>query len=141
MARGRLARRLVLAVWLGVLLSISVLVTPLLFLRLADRHLAGELAGQLFTAVFWMSGAFGVALTLGAWRHRDASTAAEHGRALVPVGLLAISEWLVRPALDTVRAAAGADSGSFRMLHAASTVLYAAATLAVLVLAVREFRR
>lgn len=45
---------LCVTVWVGGLLAIGYLVAPVLFARLADRTLAGELAGALFGAIAWV---------------------------------------------------------------------------------------
>lgn len=42
------------ALWVGGLWTIGALVVPLLFARIADRSLAGNLAGVLFTGEAWV---------------------------------------------------------------------------------------
>lgn len=140
----RVALRVVLAAWLGVLLSIAALVTPVLFAVLADRHLAGVVAGQLFSAVTWASIVVAAALTVMARRlDTDARRVDASMAYLAPVACLVISQWGVRPMLELARATGGSASGPFLLWHGVSTLLYAAATATawVLGLAIREFGR
>jgi hypothetical protein len=111
----RLARRLLLALWAGVLVTLGAIVAPVLFVTLADRQLAGRIAGELFRVATWGSVA-SAALLLGA------------------------SEWLVRPLLEAARAAGGAGGAAFAAWHGVSSALYLAATLWLVAELVRELR-
>lgn len=55
---------LVLAIWLGSQIAIGYIVAPVLFSRLTDRTLAGELAGAMFSVMAWLSLACGAYLLL-----------------------------------------------------------------------------
>ncbi|MEB0133969.1 DUF4149 domain-containing protein [Actimicrobium sp. CCC2.4] len=48
-------RLLVIALWVGSLWTIGYLVAPTLFMTLADRVLAGTIAGKLFRVEAWLS--------------------------------------------------------------------------------------
>jgi hypothetical protein len=131
----RLARRLALALWAGILVAVGGFATPTLFATLPERALAGLVAGELFRRVTLLSLvlAAGLALLPGA---RPAARLA----ALVPAALLAASEWGVRPELEAVRRGAGTLSPAFAAWHAVSAALYAAATLVTVALLWRELR-
>ena len=45
---------IVLTLWVGGLWTIGYIVAPILFSSLGDRHLAGEIAGQLFHTIGWV---------------------------------------------------------------------------------------
>jgi hypothetical protein len=132
----RLARRLLLALWAGVLVTLALIVAPLLFATLADRHLAGVIAGTLFRIATLLS--LPLALALAAWP----SAPPGRGRLwpLAPALLLAASEWGVRPLLEAARLAGGAAGGAFAAWHALSTALYLAATAVVVALLVQALR-
>lgn len=46
---------LVMAIWLGSQMAIGYIAAPVLFSQLADRTLAGELAGAMFSVMAWVS--------------------------------------------------------------------------------------
>jgi hypothetical protein len=137
-----LARRVTLGLWTGLLLSQGALFAPLLFVAIPDRFAAGRLAGLGFTIVGYASVAFGVLAVL-----LRARTVAGQRRealwALLPGALLVFSHVVLRPWMELARhsGANGAPGPEFGALHAAASVLYAIATLTVLVLWVRDERR
>lgn len=45
---------LVIAIWLGSQIGIGYIAAPVLFSRLADRTLAGDLAGAMFSVTAWL---------------------------------------------------------------------------------------
>lgn len=57
-------RLLLTALWLGNLATVGYMVAPSLFATLADRALAGTIAGTLFTVQFYCSLGFAVALLI-----------------------------------------------------------------------------
>ena len=64
---GRLASALysiAVAVWVGGMLAIGFIAAPVLFAQLADRTMAGNLAGEMFTITAWMGFACGAYLAL-----------------------------------------------------------------------------
>ena len=58
------SRFLLATLWVGVLWAVGFLVAPTLFATLADRALAGAIAGNLFRVVAWLSLAIGAVLLL-----------------------------------------------------------------------------
>ena len=138
----RLTRSLLLALWAGGLVSIGGLVAPVLFHVLDDRPLAGRLAGECFRVATLASLLLAPVI---AWLPAGAPAARVTGRerlgVLAPAVLLAISEWLVRPALEAARGVAGSVPRAFIAWHAVSTLLYAAATVLVVAALVAALRR
>jgi hypothetical protein len=130
-------RRVVVALWAGLLLTVGALVAPALFRVLPERALAGLVAGELFHLVTLLSvPAAAVAFLLhaggaGPLRHRAWS--------LVPALLLLANEYALRPVMEAARAA-GRVTPAFMAWHALSAALYAAATVVALLLLVREAR-
>lgn len=55
---------LCIAVWVGGMLAIGYLAAPVLFAQLADRTLAGNLAGAMFSAMAWVGIVCGAYLLL-----------------------------------------------------------------------------
>jgi hypothetical protein len=140
-----LARRLLLALWAGLLVTLGGLVTPTLFAILPDRPLAGFIAGELFRRATALSMACALALLALAGVRAPAGAAAHRapGEVLVvaPAALLALGEYGVRPLLAAARAAGGAAGPAFIAWHAVAALLYVAATLGTVALLVRELRR
>jgi MFS family permease len=55
---------IVIAIWLGSLVGIGYIAAPVLFSQLADRTLAGNLAGAMFSAEAWLGMVCGAYLLL-----------------------------------------------------------------------------
>ena len=53
-----------IAVWVGGMLAIGFIAAPVLFTQFADRTMAGNLAGEMFTITAWMGLGCGAYLTL-----------------------------------------------------------------------------
>jgi hypothetical protein len=81
---------LIAAVWLGSQVAVGYVAAPVLFSKLADRALAGELAGAMFTVMAWMSIACGSFLLLYLlWAH--AGRAAGLATFWLVIGMLLIT--------------------------------------------------
>jgi hypothetical protein len=137
----RLARRLLLAAWAGLLVAIGGVVAPTLFVVLADRHLAGLVAGSLFRTATAISAGAAALLVMLAVRAQAPGARAREARAAGPAIVLLFSEWLVRPMLEAARDAGGAGGAAFGLWHAVSSGLYWVATVWVAVELVRELGR
>ena len=134
----RLARRLLLALWAGALVTIGGLVAPTLFQMLADSRLAGAVAGCLFRRATYLSVTIALAVALLGLLLEPGRTGRRQACwALAPAALLLLSEFGVRPLLAAARAAGGA----FAIWHGVSTALYMAATAITITLLVQELRR
>jgi hypothetical protein len=137
----RLARQLLLALWVGVLVAVGGLLAPALFAALSDRSLAGRIAAEMFRRTTFLSLALALALVV-----LGAASAAPRRRLgllgpLIPALLLLLSEYAVRPMLELARAADGAGGRTFVLWHSLSAALFAAATLAAAWLLLAELRR
>jgi hypothetical protein len=111
---------------------------PTLFATLADRHVAGSIAGELFRAVTLAS--LVLAAALAAVEAAARAGLARIGLALLPALLLGASEWLVRPSLEAARASPGPGSAAFAAWHGLAGTLYWTATLVLVVRLVRALR-
>ena len=137
MSAALAGRRIVLALWAGALWTGGFVVAPMLFATLEDRQLAGMLAGELFTAIAWLSVACLLLLLVFEY--------SLHGRALlrrwstalivVALGLSLAGELGIRPLM----AAVTSDSARFDLLHSLSTTLYlVSSAIALALVAWRE---
>lgn len=138
-------RRLLPALWLGVLLSIALIAAPNLF-ALLERAVAGKVAGRLFAIEAQSSLALCVAL--GLIERRRASLRAAVGQGsrvsaelLLVLGALfctVFGQFALQPMMEAARA--GEGRWSFGALHAVSTAAYGLKTVFVAALAWRAAR-
>ncbi len=122
--------RLLLVVWAGSLWSVS-WVTYTLFHAQSDRHLAGILAGPLFSIETYL----GVAAVLPALLLPGR---ARFWWGYVAAALLALNEWALRPVMNAARVHGSAAGWNFGAWHGVSAVLYLGACVALLVLVWNE---
>lgn len=125
-------RLLVIALWVGSLWTIGYLVAPTLFVTLADRVLAGTVAGKLFRVEAWLS----VAMALLAFALIAGSVVASRARTWVfrlialMLGCTVIGYFGLQPMMASLREAApgGVFSADARMqfgiLHGVASGLY-----------------
>jgi Domain of unknown function (DUF4149) len=123
--------RVLLVLWAGSLWSVGLWVTPILFSAQSDRHLAGILAGRVFSIETYVGVAVAVFALL-----RPGRTKFVWG--YVAAALLAINEWALRPVMVVARAHGSAVGLTFGAWHGVSAVIYVIACFAVLVLIWRE---
>ncbi len=135
-----LARRLLLALWAGLLVGIGGLVAPTLFAILANRVVAGGIAAELFRRTTFVSIAVALVLCLVAPVARAGAARLWRLAPLGPAALLALGEFAVKPMLEAARAASGPAGRAFIAWHATSAALFALATLIVMALLVRELK-
>jgi hypothetical protein len=131
-----------LALWAGGLVTLGAVVAPTLFATIDDRHLAGQIAGNLFHVATIGSVLICIVLLLVERRVQVSRPTRRQllGR-IAPALLLAASEWGVRPMLEAARAAGGSATTEFALWHGASTVLYVVATAWVVATLAAELRR
>lgn len=135
----RQARTLVAAVWLGLVLTLAVVVAPVLFAG-PDRTEAGRLAGNLFRIEAHV--ALGLAVVLFLLERRLASVRLQAGRGsvlsvnvLLVLGALfctVLGYFALQPLMDAARA--GQGPWSFGALHGVSSSLFALKGLLLLAL-------
>ncbi len=102
-------------------------VTTTLFYSQSDRHLAGVLAGKLFSIETYV----GLGVVLLALLQRDRG---KFVWGYAAAGLLALNEWALRPVMQLARAQGSAAGLSFGAWHGVSALLYVLACVAVLLL-------
>lgn len=145
---GHVGERLLLTIWVGGMWAVGFLAVPTLFRGLPDnRALAGELAGQMFTAIS-VVGLLATAVLLvmavlansgNVWRNVRVWLVA------VAFVLVALFFFVVRPVMHDLRAG-GVVPGTpqaeeFGRLHKISSGLYGLTSLIGLVLVVTGVRR
>jgi hypothetical protein len=118
--------RVLLVLWAGSLWSVGLWVTPILFSAQSDRHLAGVLAGRIFSIETYVGVAVAVLALLLPGRTKFVW-------GYVAAALLAGNEWALRPVMVAARANGSAAGLTFGAWHGVSAVLYLAACLALLV--------
>jgi hypothetical protein len=121
---ARRARTVLLVLWAGSLWSLT-WVTHTLFYAQDDRHLAGVLAGRLFTIETYVGVAAGVLALLLPGR-------TQFVWGYVAAGLLAVNEWALRRVMAAAHAQGTVAGLTFGAWHGVSAVLYVLACLAVL---------
>jgi MFS family permease len=116
--------------WVGGLWVIGYAVAPILFASLDDRHLAGELAGNMFTAINFIGLVCGGYLLVRAgWR--AGGQWFKSGRMIaiaVMLLIILVSMLVLQPIMQDLKAL-GIEPGSeaaaqFGRLHGVSSVLY-----------------
>ena len=123
--------RLLTVLWAGSLWSLALWVAPTLFYAQSDRHLAGLLAARLFSIETYLG--IGVALAAAVFAARSRFV-----WGYAAVALLAVNEWLLKPVMQSARAAGSAAGLSFGAWHGVSALLYVAAGVLVMVLVWNE---
>lgn len=124
---------LCVTIWVGGLLAIGYLAAPILFAQLADRTLAGNLAGAMFSAIGWVGMACGAylliyVLAVKGWRAVQSSV---FWIVLLMLGLTLAGHFGVQPILAQLKADAlprqvmeSAMRDRFAAWHGVSSVLY-----------------
>ena len=123
-----------LSLWVGSLWTVGYLAAPTLFAVLEDRHLAGEIAGQLFFAETWLSlicATFILAPDL-IRNFRQAFFRVDNMLVILSVVFLAGMQWGVRPLVDASRLADGSTGPNFAMWHGVAAGMYLLASLSAL---------
>jgi hypothetical protein len=129
------ARRFIVTIWVGSLLTIGYIVAPTLFATLADSILAGTIAGRLFRIEAWIGVASAVIL-LGMARlsSHDSSDRMRKRTAWLAGGMLVcilVGYFALQPFMAALRETAAASGGMtgeirarFGLLHGISSVFY-----------------
>ena len=133
------ARLLLVALWAGSLLTVGYLVAPTLFATLADKALAGSLAGAMLRSEAWLSAGVGVLLMalLGVSKDLDANTKrAVRITVLAMLACVLVNYVGLWPLMAEAREAG--DRSRFGMLHGLSMVVYLIQSLMGIYLVVRN---
>jgi hypothetical protein len=135
-------RVLVAALWAGSLWAIGYLVAPTLFATLADRTLAGTIAGSMFHAEALLSVGCGAAMLVllqvstTDWEARRRKSAL---LIVVAMLLLVAAHFGMQPMMAELRGVAGEAARSrFGMLHGVSMGMYLVQSLLAAWLVVKQ---
>jgi hypothetical protein len=141
---------ILITVWVGALWAIGFMAAPVLFQQLADRMLAGAIAGKLFAIVAWLgigSAAYALLYLLareGAQTLRNAA----FWIVLLMLLLTLAGQFGVTPILEGLKAQSvphdimeGVLRDRFAMWHGISSVLYLVVSVLGVALATQVYRR
>lgn len=132
------SRLLIATLWVGALWTTGFIVAPTLFATLADRALAGTIAGSLFRVIAWLSVVCAVVVLALQWLSSRKADAASSSRTIIYlvfgmalctlVGYFGLQPYMAELRLvlhGTTDMSQVADAQrQFGMLHAASTGIY-----------------
>lgn len=136
-------------VWVGGMLAISFVAAPVLFTQLADRSVAGNLAGTMFSVISWVGLACGsyLALFMVSVKGRNAKGSAVFWIVLLMLCLTAVGHFGVQPLMAQLQADAlpsrimqSALRDRFVSWHRVSTALFLLQTLLGIALVVLQER-
>ncbi|SHH03070.1 DUF4149 domain-containing protein [Massilia sp. CF038] len=133
------ARLLLITLWAGSLWTVGYLVAPTLFGTLADRALAGTIAGSMFRVEAWLSLVCGAAVIGLLYAAKDVTVQRRKTLVLIVVGMLVctlVSHFGLQPVMASMREAG--DRASFGMLHGVSMVLYLVQAVLAVILVVKN---
>lgn len=133
-------QNVLLAVWVGAMISIGYIAAPVLFKALDDRKLAGALAGEMFFIVSIIGVVVGTVLIV-AYTMRSKSAALTQWRfwLLLIMSITAFSSlFVIQPMMADLKAqglAPGSDAAAtFGKLHGVSSIMHLMASVSGLVL-------
>lgn len=140
------ARVLLVTVWAGSIWSIGYLVAPMLFAMLADRVLAGTIAGTMFRAGAYLSLCCGALLLTLLWTDRTWSQRRTALRLVVAmlvcvlIGYFGLQPWMaaLREAAGPGGVMEGATRMQFGLLHGLSSLFYLVQSLLAVVLVLKS---
>lgn len=133
--------------WVGGMWAVGYLAVPALFQSLADRQLAGMLAGKMFTWMAFLGMACGAYLLLYQ-AHPVRRAVAKHKTVIVTLMLilLGVGQFLIQPVMADLKFQAlpaevmqSPFAGQFKMLHGAASILYLLQSLLGIALLVVSF--
>ncbi len=122
--------RLVLAVWVGGLLSIGYIAAPVLFSSLDSKQLAGQLAGQMFSVMNIVSFICGGLLLATAFILKQCIWFKERRVVVLVVmlSIVAIASFVLQPLMQELKAGGlipgSEEAKAFGRMHGVSSVLY-----------------
>ena len=116
--------RVLLTLWAGSLWSTALWVTPVLFHE-GDRHLAGVVAGRLFTIETYLGVAVALLALLLPGRARFVW-------GYLAAALLIVNQWVLRSLMNAAHAHGAVMGLTFGAWHGVSALIYVVACLAVL---------
>ncbi len=130
MLPGGAGDRLLLTLWVGGLWAVGYLVAPTLFATLADRQLAGQIAGQLFHLMSLIGLVCGGLLLVGAALRNGVAALREWRVGVVGLMLVVtlIGSYVLQPQMAALKlegiAEGSAAAAQFGRLHGISSGLW-----------------
>jgi hypothetical protein len=141
-SRFIVVERILLTLWVGGMWAIGYIAVPVLFAVLDDRHMAGELAGPMFSAISVIGLMCGTLLLAG-MIYCEGSRCMKSWRCWVVVVMLVlviIGQFVLHPMMVEIKAQGlveGSDlAKQFGRLHGISSLLYMATSLMGLILVI-----
>jgi hypothetical protein len=122
--------RILSVLWAGSLWS-TLWVAAIMFHYQSDRHVAGLIAGSLFTIETYLGLGMGALALLLPHRRRFRF-------GFVALALLLVNEWLLKPVMEVARTQGSALGLGFGPWHGVSALLYVFACILVAVLMFQE---
>lgn len=135
-----IGERLVLTLWVGSLWAIGYIAAPVLFHALEDRQLAGNLAGEMFTIVYYIGIVAAPLLLVSLWGRTGRVVREWRFWAIAAMlVLVCIGLFVLQPRMQALKAQGELVRGTeqaaqFGRLHGLSSALYLATSLAGLAL-------
>jgi len=146
-SRFEIVERILLTFWVGGMWAIGYVAVPMLFSVLDDRHMAGELAGPMFSAISFIGLVCGVLILIG-MLYREGGQFTRSWRVwvvAVMLGLIIISQFVLHPMMIETKAQGlveGSDLAKrFGQLHGISSLLFMATSLLGLILVIFGLHR
>jgi hypothetical protein len=142
----QISERILLTLWIGGMWTVGYIVAPTLFAMLADRALAGTVAGQLFSIMSYV-GLLAAGILLTGQCYRAKAAWRKNWRfwiLLVMLLIIVIGEFYLQPMMAELKQAGlreGSDTAKqFGQLHGMASALFVINSLLGLVLVVFGLR-
>ena len=126
----QISERILLTLWIGGMWTVGYIVAPTLFAMLADRTLAGNVAGQLFSIMSYI-GLLAVGILLSGQCYRARAAWRQNWRfwvLLVMLLIIVIGEFYLQPLMAELKQAGlreGSDTArQFGQLHGVASALF-----------------
>jgi len=129
--------RLLLMIWGGALLYSGYVAAPLLFAQLADRQLAGALAGSLFHATALIGYLAAVLLLPLLWWWQQRWWGWRQRLVMIALLLVAVGDRLLQPQMAALKSLGLTDpavASQFARWHGSAAILHLLVTLLILLL-------
>ncbi|MCE2871479.1 MAG: DUF4149 domain-containing protein [Oxalobacteraceae bacterium] len=140
-------RILLITFWAGSLWTVGYVVAPVLFSTLADRTLAGTLAGAVFRTQAWISLVCGVVLLAFMWTDKENPSRSLLIKCVISMlACTVIGYFGLQPYMAELRTIAAQSGGimddamraRFGWLHGAASVIYLVQSLLAVALVVKS---
>jgi len=126
----QISERILLTLWIGGMWTVGYIVAPTLFAMLADRTLAGAVAGQLFSVMSYI-GLLSAGILLSSQCYRTKAAWRQNWRIWILIMMLlliVIGEFYLQPLMAELKQAglqAGSDNArQFGQLHGVASALF-----------------